>query len=299
MGLAAAGWLAWRVAGPETGPRFHGTQERPIDVPGRTVTVGRNEFFVREAGPVDAPTVVLIHGWVYDSVGTWQRVIEPLAERFRVIAVDHRNHGKSDRIRGRYSIEDATDEVAAVLNVVGAGPSTIVGYSMGGMIAQALALRHPYLVDRIVLAATGAYPIPRRRWLVAAGFYIARTLGRISPAEGARLSYHYLLRTGVTEPRHARWLWEALLDRDATLYFEGGKAVLRFDSRDWVGRLDIPSLVIIPTEDQLIPPSAQYELYALLKAPEIVEIPGARHEAVMTHAAEIVEVIARFVEPAG
>lgn len=268
-----------------------------MDVPGRTVTVGRHEFFVREVGPADAPPIVLIHGWVYDSIGTWQRVIGPLSEQFRVIAVDHRNHGKSDRIRGRYSIEDATDEVAAVLNAVGAGPATVVGYSMGGMITQALALRHPYLVDRVVLAATAAYPIPRLRVATRVGFHIARALGRISPNEGARLSFHYLLGNGVIDRRHARWLWETLLDRDATLYFEGGNAVLRFDARDWVGRLDVPSLVIIPTNDQLVPPSAQYELYGLLKAPEIVELPGARHEAVMTHGADIATVIANFAAP--
>ena len=82
---------------------------------GRTVLVGRHELFVREAGPADGPPLVLIHGWVYDSVATWHRILPALAERRRVIAVDLRNHGRSERIRGAFTIEDLADQVAGVL----------------------------------------------------------------------------------------------------------------------------------------------------------------------------------------
>lgn len=294
-GLAAAGWVTWRAFGPEPHPRFVGVQERPVRFPGRSVLVGQNEFFVREAGLPDAPPLVLIHGWVYDSLGTWHALVDRLAAGNRIVAIDHRNHGKSDRIRGRYSIDQAADEVAGVLDAVGLGRVPVVGYSMGGMIAQSLARRHPGRVERMVLAATAAFPMPQQRMLTRAAFAVGRGIGRLSGYEGARVSYEYLMRTGTFERRNARWLWSYLLDRDVNLYYEGGNAIWRFDARTWVGRLDHPALVIIPTRDQLIPPAAQYELASLLRHAEVVEIVGARHEANWTHAPEMAKAIEGFV----
>ena len=293
VGLGAA-WLAWHFFGPEVPPRHQGPQRRPSRLTGRTVVIGRHEFFVREAGPEDAPVVVLVHGWVYASVGTWHHVIGPLAEQFRVIAVDLRNHGKSDRIRGRFEIEDACDETAAVLDTLDVSRATVVGYSMGGMVAQALAVRHPRLVGRLVLAGTAAFPVPERRGLARAVFALGRAIGFYSPVFGARLSYWYLLRTGAVAREHAAWLWETLADRDVDLYFQSAGAIWRFDARPWAGGIDVPTLVIVPTRDQLVPPPAQYELASLIPGAEIVELVGAKHEAVLTHADDITKEIVRF-----
>ena len=101
-GYAVMGWVAWRAFGPEPQPRFEGVQLRPARFPGRGVLVGQHEFYVRETGPADAPPLVLIHGWVYDSLGTWFSLLEHLTDRYRVIAIDHRNHGKADRIQSRW-----------------------------------------------------------------------------------------------------------------------------------------------------------------------------------------------------
>ena len=159
-GTIALGWAAWRLLGPTVRPRTTGIQERPPTATGRTVVVGRHEFLVREAGPADAPVLVLIHGWVYDSVATWHRIIEPLTERYRVIAIDHRNHGKTDRIRGSHDMAVVADEVAAVMDQLGLHDVAVVGYSMGGMIAQAIARRYPGMISRMVLAGTAASTLP-------------------------------------------------------------------------------------------------------------------------------------------
>lgn len=291
---AAVGWAGWRLFGPALRPRVTGRQERPPMPPGRTVAVGRHELLVREAGPADGPPLVLIHGWVYDSTGTWHKVIPHLTDRFRVVAVDYRNHGKADRIQGRYTVEQAADEVAGALHAAGVRRATIAGYSMGGLIAQALARRHPALVGRLVLAGTAAFPLPEQRWPIRAGFGLARALGRVGSTLGARISYHYLLRVGAVDRRHAAWLWDTLLDRDVNLYFAGGAAIWNFDSRDWIGRVSIPAMVVIPTRDQLVPAAAQYELASLIPDVEVVELVGARHEAALTHGEDVGKAIARF-----
>lgn len=287
-------WVLWRLLGPHPGPRFPATRERPDAPSGRTVAAGGHEFLVREAGPPGAPPVVLIHGWAYDSLATWHRVIPLLAEDLRVIAVDLRAHGKSDRVRERFEIEDLADDVEAVLDALGVGRVAVVGYSMGGMVAQALTRRHPARVERLVLGATAARPWPRRG-LVVGLLLAARALARLDPTALPRVLHRYLVGRGAVPPEHSGWLWETLLDRDTDLHHEAGFAIARFDARPWVGRLAVPTLCLIPTRDQLVPPGRQRDTAALIPGAQVTEIEGARHEAIFTHAGEIAAAVLAFL----
>ncbi|MFB3044011.1 MAG: alpha/beta fold hydrolase, partial [Acidimicrobiia bacterium] len=123
---------------------------------GRTVFVGDQEFLVREAGPEDGDPILLIHGLGGSSLGEWYQIGPKLATYRRVIMVDHRNHGMAPQASQRYEVEDVADDVAAVLDDLGIGAIDVVGYSMGGAIAQALAYRHPGRVSSLVLIATFA-----------------------------------------------------------------------------------------------------------------------------------------------
>ena len=292
--IAAAAWALWRLLGREVPPRFEGIQRRPADIPGRTVTAGRHEFFVRELGDPDAPPVVLVHGWLYDGFATWHRVAPELAATHRVLIPDMRNHGKSDRVRARFEIADAADDLAMVMDRLDVTGVPVVGYSMGGMVAQELALRHPGFADRLVLAATAAAPVQRPRAVTVPAMIVGRALSRIDRTLLPRISWHYLMKTGVFPPEEGEWLWQALLDRDTDLYYEAGFALLRFDVRGRVRRLDLPVRSIVPTRDQLVPPAHQYETAEIIGA-DLVEIEGAHHEAVLTHPADVAKAIAEFV----
>ena len=288
-------WVLWRLFGREAGPRHIGVQVRPAGPPSRTVVAGLHEFSVREAGPEHGPPVVLLHGWLYDGLATWHRVLPALAVRHRVYLIDLRNHGKSDRVRSRFDISDAADDVARVFDVLGLGAVPVVGFSMGGMVAQELALRHPGRVTRLILGATAAHPIPYPRWLTVPLFVIGRALSRIDRTLLPRIAYRYLMATGVFDAAHGAWLWQALMDRDNDLYYEGGFAILRFDARERVSRLALPVLMIVPTRDQLIPPRQQRATAAIVPGAQVVEIVGGRHESVLTHPGEVAAAIEAFV----
>lgn len=290
---ALAAWLLWRLFGPEAPPRFHGIQRRPADIPGRTVTAGRHEFFVRELGDPSAPPLVLLHGWLYDGFATWHRVAPLLAATHRVVIPDLRNHGKTDRVRSRFEITDAADEVAVLFDRLDLADVPVVGYSMGGMVAQELAMRHPGRVGRLVLAATAAAPVQWPRWLTVPGMIGGRAFSRVDRTLLPRLAYRYLTVTGVYPPEEGEWLWQILLDRDTDLYYESGFAILRFDARDRIGRLSIPVRSIIPDSDQLILPAHQEET-ARIAGSDVVRIENARHEAVLTHPGELAKAIVEF-----
>lgn len=295
LGGALGGYALWRLFGPVTRPRSHGPQEHPLPIPGRTVFVGNKEFFVREAGLSDAPPIVLIHGWVYDSITTYSSLVPLLMDRFRVIMIDQRNYGGSTKLHEEYEIETVADEIAGVLDNLDVGPTTVFGYSMGGMVAQSLARRHPGYVERVIYGATAAWPM-RRPVADAAGMTALRVLWKIGNIEGARISHFILRKVGAYGPEHDRWLWDVMINRDPELNMRALRAIKRFDSRKWVGQLETPTLVIIPSRDQIISPAVQYELAGLVRRPRLLELAGARHEAIFTHAGEIADAVVEFAE---
>lgn len=288
-------FVFWRAFAPIISPRFRPPQEHPWRVRGHTVFVGDQEFMVRELGPEGAPILLLIHGLSGSSLAEWYRMAPALAEKYRLVMVDHRNHGLSAMARDRFDVEELADDVAGVLDEMGIGRVTVVGYSMGGTIAQALAYRHPQRVEKLVLIATLTHTPQPDRWLRTIGAVIVRGWERLTGIGTPETRAGYLLATGAVESKHARWLWEETHRRDVDAGAEATLALLRFDSRSWIGRVEPESLVVIPTRDQLVPASWQYEMAGLLRSPTVVEVVDAKHEAPWTHHRRLVDEISTFV----
>ena len=129
------------------------------------------------------PWLVLIQGMGLDRRG-WGPVLRRLRRHFRLVLVDNRGFGQSDRPRGSFAVADMADDVVAVLDAAGIRRTHVLGASLGGMAAQELAIRYPERVEGLVLACTTpgwpfAYPMPAAsvRLLVATACL---------PAEAAR-----------------------------------------------------------------------------------------------------------------
>lgn len=288
--------LAARLFGPVLAPTFAPGQEHPWRIPGRTVFIGDNEFLVREAGRSDGPPVVLVHGLAGSSLAEWYLVGPRLAEDHRVILLDNRSHGLSPQSRARFDVTQEADELAGVLDALDVGEATIVGYSLGGTIVQAMAHRHPARVRSLVLIATFSHTPPRRRLARVAGLVIARAWERLTGWGTPDVRSLYLLGTKSVDARHGRWLWDETHRRDPDAGAQAAFAMLRFDARDWVGSVKAPTTVVIPTDDQLVPPPWQYTLAASFKGVDVVEVAGGRHELPWTHPELLAEVIARSAE---
>ncbi len=114
----------------------------------------------------EGDVILVIHGLGYERHG-WGPAIEVLAARFRIIAFDNRGVGETDAPEGPYSAAQMADDAAAVLDDAGVARVHVVGTSLGGMIAQELALNHPARVETLMLSATTpggeeAFPMPQR-----------------------------------------------------------------------------------------------------------------------------------------
>lgn len=285
----------WRAFGPIWTPTWKVPQSHPWRIPGKLVFVGDQEFLVRQTGKEDGPDLVLIHGLGGASLAEWYGIGPLLSDRFRITLVDHRSHGHSPRTIERFDIATLADEVAAVLVQVGITNASVVGYSMGGTIAQELAHRHPLIVDRLILIGTFVSHrggLKSLRWL---GSHIVRAWERFTGVGTPEFRAGYLLATGAVERRHGRWLWQETHSRDVEAGAAATMALLRFDSSEWIKSIDQPTLVIIPLADQLVPVSWQYHLAGELKNARVLELVGARHEAPITHPEPIAEAISQFV----
>lgn len=111
------------------------------------------------------PWLVLIQGMGLDRFG-WEPVLWRLQRRFRLVLVDNRGTGLSDRPAGSFAVADMAGDILAVLDDAGIRRAHVIGASLGGMVAQELAIDHPERIDGLVLACTTpgwplAYPMPK------------------------------------------------------------------------------------------------------------------------------------------
>ncbi|WP_406430792.1 alpha/beta hydrolase [Streptomyces sp. NBC_00631] len=113
------------------------------------IDVGRIRLFCTSLGPVGAPALLLVHGWGGDG-REWSPHAEALAERFRVVVPDLRGHGRSEVPDQGNTPVGMADDLAALIETLATGAVVAVGHSMGGQVANLLAVRHPELVRSVV-----------------------------------------------------------------------------------------------------------------------------------------------------
>jgi 3-oxoadipate enol-lactonase len=221
-------------------------------------------MFVRDTGG-DGPPVLLLHGWMFSADLNWYCTYAPLEEAgYRVLAVDHRGHGRGIRSADPFSLKDCADDAAALLAHLKVQPVLAVGYSMGGPIASLLARDHPRLVAGLVLSATSMDWSGRRMRM----FWRTMAALRLALGLAPERLWQRALRAGGF-PRSAITTWVAAeLSRGSSVDIaEAGRELGRYDSTSWIGRLGVPAAVIVTTEDTAVPPGRQRALAAALHAP--------------------------------
>lgn len=251
----------------------------PVPLPaGRPMLLpGRGQLFLREAeGPPGAPTVLLLHGWTVTSDLNWFSAYGPLGERFRVLAVDHRGHGQGIRSWRPFRLEDCADDAAALAAELGIERLIAVGYSMGGPVAQLLWQRHPDLVAGMVLCATAsgfASPNARSR-LYFSGLLGLSVAARLTPPQMRRQLADNVIRRRLQGAALADWGLSEMQQCDPTAVLEAGWAIGRFRSHDWIGKVDVPTAVVVTALDQVVGPRRQRDLAEAIPGALALEVEG-------------------------
>jgi 3-oxoadipate enol-lactonase len=241
-------------------------------------------------GPAGAPTLILLHGWTATADLNFFMCYRALSEHFRVIAIDHRGHGRGIRSNNTFRLSDCADDAAALADQLGIATFIPVGYSMGGTVAQLMWKRHEQRVRGLVLAATaGHFVASRQERLAFTALAGVGALARVAPPSVRRSISDrlYLSRKTMTwEP----WATQQVADHEWRQILEAGAALGRYDSRHWLPTIDVPTSVVMTTQDQVVSPRRQKVLTELIPHAEVFSL-DANHDAVFARADEFVPLL--------
>ncbi len=254
--------------------------DRPVLPAGRTAHLpGRGSMFYREvAGPPGAPAVILLHGLGATADLNWHVILEPLGRHFRVIAPDHRGHGRGIRSNEPFQLTDCADDVVALADSLGIDRFTVVGYSMGGPIAQLIWRRHPGRVHGLVLCATARdfRGHPRER-LLFGGLGVLATLPHLAAVRAGVHGAEWIASHLFARHPQADWAVAELQRSDVGTVLEAARDLGSFTSREWVHEIDVPTAVIVTCRDRLVPPHRQHKLAQAIPGAVTYEIDGDHH----------------------
>jgi pimeloyl-ACP methyl ester carboxylesterase len=241
--------------------------------------------------------LVLVHGLAYDRAG-WGRFPDLLAERFRVVLIDNRGVGESDAPEGPYAVEQMAADVIAVLDDAGIGRTNLFGVSLGGYIAQDVALHHPERVAKLVLCSTApggpkAHPMPE------AGVAAFEKYPNMEREAGLRLMVENSLGArGVRDlPALTDEIFAYRLDRAPSLeaWTAQAHAGATYDSYDRVGAITAPTLVLQGAADNVVEPLNAEILGALIPNARVEILPDRGHLMVWEDSERVAELVTEFL----
>jgi 3-oxoadipate enol-lactonase len=244
-----------------------------------TVSIGPRTLAYDEFGPPSAPAVLLLP-WLGGSRLGWLEVARALSDTYRVIVPDHRDTGDSAPSEEAYTLPDLADDAAALLLALNAAPTAVVGLSMGGMVAQHLAIRHPELVRALVLVSTtpGGAASPAATERGRAALFLPAEL---EAGERARQAMTLMTAPGFTDT-HPEAL--ELAERNARQhpisadsYKRQFRAVRAHDATVGLASVAVPTLVLHGDSDDLIPLPAAAHLAANIPGATLKVYPGTGH----------------------
>jgi 3-oxoadipate enol-lactonase len=236
------------------------------------------------AGPRDAPTLMLIHGVTVTAELNWGKIFAPLSRHFRVLAMDLRGHGDGISVGRRFRLEDCADDVAALAEVLAIDSFVAVGYSMGGMVAQLVCRRHAPMVSGLVLCATARNVL---------GSPAEKLAALALPPTAAAIRWNPLLQPvsaellGLTllgpvgDPATATWARAQLRRTPLGTALSAIQAVCEFSSHSWISQVDVPTAVVVTTQDRIVPASRQRKLAGAIPGASIHEV-DADHAVCIT-----------------
>lgn len=241
-----------------------------------TAPVRDGHLSYEQAG--QGPLVVLLHG-IGGSARSWRHQLTGLADTFTVVAWDARGYGGSSDPPAGWTIADYADDLAALLDHLGAPRAHVVGLSMGGVIALAFADRHPQRLDRLVLADTycggGTLPPAERQ---------ARLERRLAAVASGNLAQFARERAAeLLSPQAPATLHDEVAAIMAALHPQGYRqaaiALAEADYRHVLPTIVAPTLVIWGSEDRVLPRAESERLAAGIPGARLAIIEGAGHAA--------------------
>jgi pimeloyl-ACP methyl ester carboxylesterase len=206
------------------------------------------------------PAILFVHGYP-DSWHAYEPVLRRMPADVRAVAHSHRGFGDSDRPKSGYAMADFAADAVTLMDKLGIAQATVVGHSMGSLVAQELALSHPDRVARLgLIGASDHFDTPLVRELEGA----VNDFGDSIPREFV----HEFQSSTVHRPVPDAFL-EGVVNESmkapALVWREALAGILAFRSTDRLSRLSVPTLIVGGDRDEVATPAAQQRLHGLIR----------------------------------
>ena len=239
------------------------------------LTAARPQLNWIRTGPRTGGTVVLIHPVGLDLT-YWSAQVDALRGDHDVVAFDLPGHGRSPGQPEDVSFAGFAAATAALIDHVGAGPVHLVGISVGGMIAQTLALSHPSLARSLTLIATAATFSDTGRAAVGARADAIRA-GGMAAVVRPFLDRWFTPETLAGRPHLVDRVTKTLLADDPAIQAAMWTMVAGLDVLDRLGEVRCPTLVLVGDRDASTPPAVSATLAEAIRGARLVVLPDASH----------------------
>jgi 3-oxoadipate enol-lactonase len=222
-------------------------------------------------------TVFFVHALAADLEMWAEQVPVLLARGFSILRVDLRGHGSSDPVGGDYTLEDIASDIAILIEALDIGPVDYVGLSVGGMIGQALALRHDMCVASLMLCECPPAALKNAREIWAPRMAAVRSQNSLEPIADATMERWLTPAFRARDPKR----WQQIRDTVAATTVEGYcgtvAALSHFDFTAELPGVRVPALVLYGEDDKATSREENERLAGLIPGGRFIAFPGARH----------------------
>lgn len=243
--------------------------------------------------------VVLAHALGCDSTlwdGLADALVADAGPPTRVVCYDHRGHGKSARPAGPYTLDELADDAARVITTAADGlPVVFVGLSMGGMVAQLLALRRPDLVQALVLANTSSAFSPEARVVWDERIAGIRAAGNLEASADGAMSRWFTAGFRVGHADIVAHYRQRVATQDPDCYVATCQAIRDLDLTGRIGAIDVPTLVMAGAQDPGTPVAMAEVIAREIAGAQLVILPDASHLSVIEQPVAFARAVQQFL----
>jgi len=237
--------------------------------------------------------LVCLHG-VGSYLEAWSGVVERLKRLCTIVSFDLRGHGQSSKVKGRYEIDDFVQDTLALARHAGFDSFHLAGFSLGGLIAQRVALTHPDRVSRLVLLSTVAGRTPEEQARVQARLQ-ALQVNEAGAHYDASMSRYFTAAFQAQHPQLMDELRRRDLQNDRGCFAAAYRVLAETDHAGILDQIRCPTLIVTGEHDDGSNPRMARYMHERIRGSQLNILPGLRHSILIEAPAQVASVMADFL----
>ena len=238
------------------------------------------------------PAVVLIHG-VGGDASNWDAIVPQLSQEFRVVRVDLRGHGRSSPITAPCRIEDFARDVTHLMDALDVRAARVVGFSLGGLVAQSLALEHAQRVEKLVLIGTAAGRSDAERARLQSRLAEMKSGGVARVAASSR-DVWFTEAFQQAHPEKVEARVKQLLATDPASYMHAYAVFAATDLAERLHAIAVPTLIVTGENDVSGTAAMARRMHASIRGSQLRILPGLRHSLLIETPQQIAALLTQF-----